>query len=214
MDTTFLIVAGAGGLLLSGAIAKGITDLRRANYLREYEFPAGVRYRLGRRFSGYTRADWSAVLDGLRQWFEVVRRARGRHVAMPSRAVDAAWHEFILDTERYAEFCSRAFGRFAHHRPAEPLRAAGDAQEGIRRTWRLACEDARIDPKHPRRLPRLFAVDADLGFPHGHCYRLGATPRPNQEHESRLEFDAEGIGCVSDGGGGGGDGGSCGGGGD
>jgi hypothetical protein len=209
----FLIVTSVGGLLVGGAVAKGIIDLRRANHLREYVFPHGIRQRLARRFPGYTRADWDAVLEGLRQWFEVARRAKGRHVAMPSRAVDEAWHELILDTVRYREFCDRALGGFLHHRPAEPMRAPRDAQEGIRRCWRLACEAASIDPKRPRRLPELFALDAALGFPGGHHYRLGTTPQPNEETKTEVEFDAEAIGCVSDGSSGG-DGGGCGGGGD
>ena len=31
--------------------------------------------------------------------------------------VDPAWHAFILDTERYAAYCEKHFGRFLHHHP-------------------------------------------------------------------------------------------------
>ena len=35
----------------------------------------------------------------------------------PSRKVDDAWHELILFTRVYAEFCQSRFGRFIHHFP-------------------------------------------------------------------------------------------------
>ncbi|MEU7527715.1 hypothetical protein AB0A74_18430 [Saccharothrix sp. NPDC042600] len=35
----------------------------------------------------------------------------------PSRRVDLGWHQFILNTVDYAEFCERVAGRFLHHVP-------------------------------------------------------------------------------------------------
>jgi hypothetical protein len=35
----------------------------------------------------------------------------------PSRIVDDAWHEFILCTRLYADYCQAQFGRFIHHHP-------------------------------------------------------------------------------------------------
>ena len=37
----------------------------------------------------------------------------------PSHKVDMAWHEFILFTKAYADFCTTHFGRFVHHNPSE-----------------------------------------------------------------------------------------------
>jgi hypothetical protein len=37
----------------------------------------------------------------------------------PSLVVDLAWHEFILFTKYYGEFCSNHFNRFIHHTPSE-----------------------------------------------------------------------------------------------
>ncbi|MEU0878880.1 hypothetical protein ABZ345_09800 [Lentzea sp. NPDC005914] len=45
----------------------------------------------------------------------------------PSRQVDLGWHQFILNTHDYAEFCDRLAGRFIHHVPDEfaaPVRRA------------------------------------------------------------------------------------------
>lgn len=74
-----------------------------------------------------------SALEGLRDWFRICRAARWTtFVAMPSRAADAAWHEFILFTRDYSAFCDRAFRHMRWRLPglgddAEPiaLRRAG-----------------------------------------------------------------------------------------
>jgi hypothetical protein len=38
-------------------------------------------------------------------------------LAMVSSLVDAAWHQFILFTAEYAEFCRQSCGRYIHHVP-------------------------------------------------------------------------------------------------
>ena len=35
----------------------------------------------------------------------------------PTKIIDDAWHEFILFTRMYANFCEEKFGRFIHHTP-------------------------------------------------------------------------------------------------
>ena len=35
----------------------------------------------------------------------------------PSRFVDLAWHEFILHTKAYSEFCENHLAKFVHHIP-------------------------------------------------------------------------------------------------
>ena len=89
---------------------------------------------------------------------------------MPSRAVDALWHEFILHTRAYSEWCDITLGRFLHHTPAEALGASAKRNDGLRRAWFWACRDEAISPRTPTRLPLLFALDAKLGIPGGFTY--------------------------------------------
>ena len=57
-------------------------------------------------------------------------------VGMPSREVDEAWHEFILDTREYSGFCAAAFGEYLHHTPDEAMRTPmGDALGETVRAW-------------------------------------------------------------------------------
>lgn len=59
------------------------------------------------------------VETGLRQWLRCCAAALrdGQVIGMPSRAVDEAWHGFILCTARYSAFCVDAYGRYLHHHP-------------------------------------------------------------------------------------------------
>lgn len=46
--------------------------------------------------------------------------------ASPTPRVDEAWHEFILHTRLYAEYCQARYGTFVHHIPLSPLAFEGD----------------------------------------------------------------------------------------
>ena len=62
--------------------------------------------------------------DTARRWFEEMVRfldlcAGASTPLAPSRKVDKAWHEFLLFTREYEEFCTERYGRFVHHDPYE-----------------------------------------------------------------------------------------------
>jgi hypothetical protein len=90
------------------------------------------------------------VETGLRQWLRCCAAALqdDQVIGMPSRAVDEAWHGFILCTGRYAAFCTSAYGQFLHHHPdgAAPdhVKAAKDpVEDQLRRTviaWSLVAQ--------------------------------------------------------------------------
>ena len=46
--------------------------------------------------------------------------ARHPNVTIPTKALDEGWHNFILFTEDYANFCEKLLGKFVHHRPKSP----------------------------------------------------------------------------------------------
>ena len=43
--------------------------------------------------------------------------AHTKEILAPALLVDDAWHEFILFTRLYNNFCQEKFGRFIHHTP-------------------------------------------------------------------------------------------------
>lgn len=116
-------------------------------------------------------------------------------VAMPSQIVDDGWHEFILFTRSYKDFCKKALGRFLHHTPTEAMRTPTLAQEGIKRAWRLACAKERINPNNPTRLPLIFAIDSMLNIPNGFKYSLNCKDKNSPSYGGG--YCAGHIGCTS-----------------
>jgi hypothetical protein len=51
--------------------------------------------------------------------FLAVCAVNPHHRFRPSQRVDLGWHQFILNTHDYAEFCDQVAGRFIHHVPDE-----------------------------------------------------------------------------------------------
>ena len=46
----------------------------------------------------------------------------------PPQELDLIWHEFILHTRDYAQFCDKFLGRFIHHNPTEKPHLASQDQ--------------------------------------------------------------------------------------
>jgi hypothetical protein len=191
---------------------------RRGAYIAAFPYQRFLDQRLAARRPELSPEQRGEVFAALDDYFQLCRKAGRRMVAMPSQAVDDAWHEFILFTRQYDKFCRHAFGRFLHHTPAEAMSTPTQASEGLKRAWRLACAHEKIDPKKPERLPRLFAIDAALGIAGGFIYQLDCLAASGGA--SGTGYCASHIGCGggcsgssgSSDGDGGGCGGGCGGG--
>lgn len=162
-----LIAVGAVLLLV---IVPRWLQLRRAEFIRTYRWPAGLLERLEKHRPGLERKDSALVSRGLRQFFVAYLMSGKRYVSMPSQVADDLWHEFILYTREYDAFCRRAFGTFLHHTPAVVLSEHRKSNEGLRRVWWYCCKYENIDPVNPTRLPLLFALDSKLNIPNGFVY--------------------------------------------
>lgn len=100
---------------------------------------------------------------------------------MPSRSVDVLWHEFILHTKVYDEFCPRAYGRKLHHTPARSMTTTELVRlksRGLGWTYALASRDEGLSLGHPSRLPLLFRVDEDLAIPDAQHWILSCGQGP------------------------------------
>lgn len=148
--------------------------LKRVAFIRSYQWPPGLLDRLKKSHPTLTPDKLALISQGLKQFFLAHLMSGNKFVAMPSRIVDDLWHEFILYTRDYKEFCVKAFGRFMHHTPAVAMGPAASRRigDGLRRAWWFACKDEDFDPKWPTRLPLLFALDGRLQIPNGFRYDL------------------------------------------
>ena len=143
----------------------------------DHPLPGFLRGKLREHYPQLDDAQVRQVERGLRQFFLASAQADGKFVAMPSKVVDALWHEYILYTRGYEAFCRKAFGRLLHHTPAEALppgKRPGSRQAqqfaGLRRAWYWSCKEEAIDPRKPSRLPLLFALDSSLAIAGGFAY--------------------------------------------
>jgi hypothetical protein len=118
-------------------VARRRRAARRAEaYIASYNFPAHISRRVQRRIPQLDETSWPLVERGLREWF-VCCAWRGHTIlGMPSRLVDEAWHELILDSLSYIRFCENAFGEYLHHTPDEAMSTPmPDALTDTVRAW-------------------------------------------------------------------------------
>ena len=204
LNAAAALVVSAVLLALLRRVVQRLIWKRRAARLQQFAFPPGLARKVRQTYPHLDDRQVAMVMAGLRDYFRVAQSASRQMVAMPSQAVDVAWHEFILFTRGYRAFCDRVIGRFLHHTPAEHMASGEAARQGLRRTWRHACRLEGIDPKTPDRLPRLFAIDALLAIPDGFRYDLDCAEKGGIAGAAD-SFCASGFGCGGSGGGGDGD---------
>lgn len=142
----------------------------RQQFIENYQLPAGLLQRVRLTYPALDDKQLALVEAGLWQFFRLSLAARRQAVAMPSQVVDELWHNFILYTRNYQQFCKRAFGHYLHHTPAVVMGGPRQQRGAIRRAWHLACKEEGIQPARPSRLPLLFELDALLAIPNGFIY--------------------------------------------
>jgi hypothetical protein len=165
----------------------------KGNYISGYQFPALLTQKLIEKYPHLAEQQADEIMTGLRTYFQICNMAQdeGDNLAMPSQAVDSAWHEFILHTKLYAEFCEQAFGRFLHHSPAEGMTTQTQAQLAMILTFKHACKLFGISRKRPDKLPLIFALDDRLNIPQGFIYSLHCL------NNNDGSFCLSHIGCMS-----------------
>ncbi|MDO8995176.1 MAG: hypothetical protein Q7U77_00960 [Sediminibacterium sp.] len=161
---------------------------KQITFIKSYQFPAVIKERVRNHYPHLSDKELLLVLQGLRQYLMLCNHANGGVMSMPSRVVDGAWHEFILVTKAYSQFCQQGMGSFLHHTPSEEMDSTSILLEGMTNTWQLACAWEGINPERPAQLPFLFAVDQVLNIPNGLIHSL------DNKYNYR-ESDQSGCGC-------------------
>jgi hypothetical protein len=66
-----------------------------------------------------TREEAASLFQEVKKYLLLAEHYSPRTLPMFSVRVDEIWHQFVLFTAEYAEFCARFAGRFLHHAPSE-----------------------------------------------------------------------------------------------
>ena len=194
--TIIICLAGLSVVLILMGQKRNATT----RYILNFNFDASVHRRLQEKYPQLNELQYSQLLDGLRDYLLICKRAGLRPVSMPSQGVDEVWHAFILSTRQYQAFCLRVYGRYLHHTPAEVMASPTQATEGLQRAWQLACQKENINPRKPSHLPRLFAIDAELGIAGGFIYSLDCQMAGAMSGSYCATAIGCGSGCGGDGG--------------
>lgn len=201
MNQAFLFLLAFAIAIFGVKLWKRHLQRARERYIETFDYGRLLDKRLSMKHGELDPAQKQQVFDALADYFQLCRMTGGkRMVSMPSQVVDDAWHEFILFTRNYATFCQRGLGRFLHHIPAEAMTTPTLAQNGIKRAWRLACKREGINPKKPDRLPRLFALDRELGIANGFHYVTDCKNTVARSDSSGTVYCGSAIGCGGSGG--------------
>lgn len=196
-DHIVSLIASVVLLLILTAIFRRIMVRVHSSRIEAYALPVSLKHKVLKRYPHLDDEQLTLVMKALQEYFQICNSAGKRAVAMPSQVVDVAWHEFILFTRKYQAFCQHALGRFLHHTPAEAMRSPTDAQQGIKRAWRIACAREGIDAKTPASLPLLFAIDQQLGISDGFFYRTDCSGLADNNRGDSSPYCASHIGCAS-----------------
>ena len=158
-------------LVLLFSLSRHQDRRRRAAFIAAYRFPTALVRKYAEDHPALDAVQVRRVFEGLRQYFLACLAAQKGSIApsvgMPSRAVDDAWHDFILMTREYQAFCRQAFGAYLHHTP--------DKQMGIPMRDALANTLHQFQRPLPGgvawatagAIPLLFAMDRELGLVDG-----------------------------------------------
>lgn len=187
-----MIVSLVLGLVLLSIIvyiSRAVKLSQRRNFIRHYKFPPGLLKKLQATHPQIQAKEFSLVAQALRQFFLAYLLSNKQPVAMPSRIADDLWHEFILYTKQYAEFCRLAFGEFFHHTPAAAMGAHKETNTGLRRIWWYACKEENIAPRKPLRMPLLFALDSKLRIARGHYYSLASMALLGKQKDDQSDVE-------------------------
>lgn len=138
----FLIIPAAFAAIMCTVWYKRSRAAARERFIQSYAFPTGLIEKLAQRYPALSEDQQQLVRRGLKQFF-VAHGRSGKFVSMPSVVADDLWHEFILYTKAYDQFCRRAFGKFMHHTPAVVLGAQNNNSDGLHRMWWHACKQEK-----------------------------------------------------------------------
>ena len=106
--------------LISLVVPKKYRFNKSLKYIQNYQISENVifKFNLKRKLSP---EQLIKTVEALKQFFMIyafqIQEKNYQKYAIPSKVADELWHEFMLSSKEYADFCQEAFGKFLHHTP-------------------------------------------------------------------------------------------------
>lgn len=146
--------------------------------LADWQFDAAYTLAVLQKYPHLKEADVIKAFEQFRLYLQICWQNEKKTVVMPSRLIDACWHEFICDTRNYANFCEAVFGQFLHHEPPNYVEKKMEVSErsdrqmlAIARAYKGALAAEVID-KSTVAVPKLFEIDERMQIQDGFYYSV------------------------------------------
>ncbi|MDO6707532.1 hypothetical protein [Photobacterium sp. 1_MG-2023] len=143
----------------------------RTQHILKYPFPQPLKAKVKSAYPHLSNNEVEFVFEALREYFLMCRQTSLISIAMPSKVVDTAWHEMILSTRTYHEFCKKSFGRYLHHQPGWESPSKNVQKFQNQKSWGIICQFGQINPAYPATIPLLFQIDEQLNIQDGFFYQ-------------------------------------------
>lgn len=127
-------------------------------------------------------------------FFKFKSKKKAKVFSMTSVIVDDLWHEFILDTRNYMNYCNKFCGGYIHHHPGT-VKFETDfrnkrVEDEVIATF-LALLENMDDKNHINSIPLMFVVDEYLELNGG--FRFNYKNICQQANEKNLEIEKREI---------------------
>jgi hypothetical protein len=200
-----IVIALVMTLITLGIILKVRNNMQWSqisNYIEKYKFPAQVIKKWTAEYPKMTPTQQEYGEKALKQFFMIY--AKSNHLNkispafdMPSKVVDSLWHQFILASRDYHNFCETAFGQYFHHKqhdePQHTDLIEKTLSSGLINTFR-ATKSLDKATWVVGALPLVFAMDAMMNIQGG--FQYDETNIEAQLKASKVS-DSSGSSCGS-----------------
>jgi hypothetical protein len=113
-----------------------------------------------------TASEAEALFTEVKRFLVLAQADNTAKLQMYSRRVDECWHQFVLFTAQYFEFCQRYFGRYVPHRPGNAPESSS-AGAGHESSFGILCELALC--------PAMIITNSPFRISTGFPLSFGAT---------------------------------------
>lgn len=160
------------------------------SYLKNYKIPTIVKNKFIKE-NNIKEEDYPLIEKALKQFFAMFllashkKHVKNDNFLMTSKVVDELWHEFVLDTRSYHDFCNKTFGKYLHHAPAGTSSSSKE-KEALKNTYKTSKVLKEYDLNYMSgSLPLIFMIDSLMGFPEGLSYDYSDLESLTREYVTR-----------------------------
>lgn len=148
--------------IMSFLNAKSELDLQNLKDIYSFKFPDVVVKRTKEELSINDNQMKLVQLD-LLDYMAVVKRQS--QVEMINHYTDVLWHNFILDTENYLDFCINYIGFFVHHKPfLDKKTLSNKEQENLYLKYKFTINNLNSESNNNRNVYKNNNFDSDLNL--------------------------------------------------